>query len=119
MPAEARSAARRVAEAYATGDVLAALNFMQREPPRSQSELASIAGDVERWWLARGGEPLTITGTRSLPPLAPGDSDRAAVELRAPDDAGLRVILQRDGLFWRVQDVLVIAPTGARSGGGA
>ncbi len=104
-------------EAYASGDVLAVLNVVNRDGQVTQAELAAMAADVERWWLERPGEPLAITDTRALPPLQPGEGERAAVELRAPDDAGLRVILQRDGLFWRVEHVLSIAPAASRGGG--
>jgi len=117
VPAEAQAAARRVGEAFAAGDAPTVLTFINHDGRLSQAEQASMTEDVKRWWFLRPGEPLSITATRVLPPIEAGGSERAAVELRALDDAGLRVILQREGLFWRVEHLLVIAPTASRSGG--
>jgi hypothetical protein len=118
VPAEARAAAQRVADAYASGDAQAVVSLMNRDGRLSQLELDSMAGEVKRWWFLQPGEPLSIAATRWLPPVEPGEGERVAVELRTSDDAGLRVVVRQDGLFWRVQDVLTIAPTASRNGAG-
>jgi len=106
-----------VADAYASGDAVAVLSLVNPDANLTQPEIISLGDEVKRWWFMRPGEPLSITSTRLLPPAQPGEGERAAIELRTSDDAGLRVIVARTGTAWRARDVLVIAPTASRDGG--